>query len=74
MLCMVADERGATGFFRIAVSGTEPVKIPIKLETLIGVNPLPGVEFELSIHPDEIKFKAFSYFFLKQILFCLGLL
>ena len=57
-LCMQVNKGGATGMFRLAVSGDEPIKIPLKLENFLGVNPLPTTKFELSIHPvNGIVFK-----------------
>lgn len=56
-LCMTADDSGATGMFRIAVNGDEPIHVHLKLDLLLGVNPLPNTKFELPVHPKEMDFK-----------------
>ena len=56
-LCMVAEDSGATGMFRIAVTGNDTIHVHLKLGLLLGVDPLPNTKFELPVHPNDMDFK-----------------
>ena len=56
-VCLLVEDSIPTGIYKIATAGTDSLKIPFDVNSILGNEVVPDQKFELTVQPESIKFK-----------------